>query len=287
MQVRLSAGPINYRDTGSGPPLVFVHGLLANGTLWRKVVPELEGQARCIVPDWPFGSHPEPMNENADVSPRGLARLIDEFLAALDLDDVTLVANDTGGAVSQLLVTDRPQRIGRLVLTPCDAFDNFPPGPFKLLTALARTPPLLTGALQSMRVRALRRLPIAFGWLAKRPIPNEITDGWLDPYLENPAIRRDTVKLLRAVDKRDTLAAAERLREFDRPTLIVWAREDRVFPLDHGRRLADLFPNARLELIDDSYTFVPEDQPARLAALIGQFLREREGQQAGSRDGAG
>ena len=273
--IQLSAGPIRYVDRGSGPPVVFVHGLLVDGQLWRKLTPLLEDRARCIVPDWPLGSHVTPMNADADLTPRGVARLIAELLERLELRDVTLVGNDTGGAISQLLVTERPERIGGLVLTPCDSFDDFFPPLFRGFQLLARTPPLLTATLQTMRVRALRRLPIAFGWLTKRPIPNDVVDAWLRPYLTDRGVRRDTIKLLRGVDKRDTLDAAERLRDFDRPALVAWAAEDRVFKPENGRRLAELLPQGRFESIEDAYSFVPEDQPERLAELIAKFIADR------------
>jgi pimeloyl-ACP methyl ester carboxylesterase len=275
--VQLSAGPIRYLDRGSGPPAVFVHGLLVDGALWRKVTPLLEDRVRCIVPDWPLGSHVTPMSPDADLSPRGIARLIAEFLEKLELEDVTLVANDTGGAIAQLLVTERPERIGGLVLTSCDSFEDFLPPLFRGFQVLARTPPLLRATLATMRVRALRRLPIAFGWLTKRPVPNDVVDGWLEPYLSDPGIRRDTIKLLRGIDKRDTLAAADRLPTFDRPALVAWAADDRVFKPASGRRLAELLPQGRYVEIDDSYSFVPEDQPERLAELIGSFVAERSG----------
>jgi pimeloyl-ACP methyl ester carboxylesterase len=270
----LPQGKIRYRDNGEGRPIVFVHGLLVDGLLWRKVTPLLEGELRCIVPDWPLGSHRLPLAPSADRSPRGMAHLIADFLQALDLEDVTLVANDTGGAIAQLLVTERPQRIGRLVLTPCDAYENFLPPMFRPLQWLARVPGALTLAAQPMRSAAVRRSPLGFGLLTKRPIPDEITWGWIEPSLVDPGVRRDVTGLLRGIDKHDTLAAASKLRDFDRPTLIAWAREDVVFKPRFGERLAHDIPNARLELIDDSRTFVSEDQPERLAELIGAFVRE-------------
>jgi len=271
-EVELSAGTVRYRDSGSGPPLVFVHGLLVDGTLWRKVTPLLEDRFRCVVPDWPLGSHRLPMGEGADLSPRGVARLVIELLEALDLSEVTLVANDTGGAVTQLAVAALPERVGRLVLTPCDSFDNFLPPMFRPLQLAAKVPGGLTAALQPLRLRAARRLPMAYGGLAKRPILAEVTDAWLEPFFSDAGIRRDTARFLAAVDSRETVAAAERLRGFHRPALIAWASEVRLFPLDHAKRLAALLPDARLELIDDSWTYVPEDRPERLAELIGEFV---------------
>jgi pimeloyl-ACP methyl ester carboxylesterase len=271
-EVELSAGTVRYRDSGSGPPLVFVHGLLVDGTLWRKVTPLLEDRFRCVVPDWPLGSHRLPMGEGADLSPRGVARLVIELLEALDLSEVTLVANDTGGAVTQLAVAALPERVGRLVLTPCDSFDNFLPPMFRPLQLAAKVPGGLTAALQPLRLRAARRLPMAYGGLAKRPILAEVTDAWLEPFFSDAGIRRDTARFLAAVDSRETVAAAERLRKFHRPALIAWASEVRLFPLEHAERLAALLPDARLELIDDSWTYVPEDRPERLAELIGEFV---------------
>jgi pimeloyl-ACP methyl ester carboxylesterase len=272
--INLPQGTVRYRDTGQGTPIVFVHGLLVNGLLWRKVTPLLDGEFRCIVPDWPLGSHSDPLAPGADRSPRGVANLIADFLEALDLEGVILVANDTGGAIAQLVATERPERIGRLVLTPCDAYENFLPLAFRHLQWLARVPGALPLVFQGMRVAALRRSPLGFGLLTRRPIPDPILQAWVRPFLGSAGVRRDTIGLLRAVDTRDTLGAAERLRDFERPTLIAWAREDRFFKLRFAERLAQAIPDCRLETIEDSYTFVSEDQPERLAELIGVFAGE-------------
>jgi pimeloyl-ACP methyl ester carboxylesterase len=274
-ELHLPQGTIHVRDTGDrgGPAIVFVHGLLVDGTLWRKVVPRLEGEFRCVWPDWPLGSHPTPMRPDADLSPRGVAHIVAGALEALGLDDVTLVGNDTGGAICQLVVTEHPERIARLVLTDCDAFDNFLPPLFRPMQLLARIPGALTAAVQPLRLRPLRRLPIAYGMVTKRPIEHAVTDAWLRPFFTQRDVRRDTTKLLRGISRRDTLAAAERLFGFDRPALLAWAREDRAFPVEHARRLAAILPQGRVEEIADSLTFVPEDQPEVLARLIGDFVR--------------
>jgi pimeloyl-ACP methyl ester carboxylesterase len=274
-EVQLSAGSIRYREHGSGAPIVFVHGLLVNGLLWRKVVPPLEPDFRCIVPDWPLGSHPVAMRPDADLSPPGLARLVDEFTAALELSDVTLVANDTGGAISQITAANHPGRIGRLVLTNCDAFDDFLPPAFRPLQYAAKVPGLLTAVMQGMRFDVLRRrAPGAFGWLIKKDLAGAPLAEWTRPFLSDRAIRRDTVKVLKGISPRYTNEAAERLRSFDRPTMLAWAVEDRFFKLEFAERLAETIPGARLERIEDSYTFVSEDQPERLAELIRAFARE-------------
>jgi pimeloyl-ACP methyl ester carboxylesterase len=270
-EAKLPQGTIRYRESGEGDPVVLVHGLLVDGRLWRKVTPLLEDGHRCIVPDLPLGSHLTPMSPDADLSPPGLARIVHGFLEALDLDEVTLVANDTGGAIAQITAANHPERIGRLVLTNCDAFENFLPPAFRPLQYAARVPGLLTGLLQSMRVEMLRRTPLAYGWLIKHDLAGAPLAEWVEPFLSDRAIRRDTVKVLRGIDPRFTLDAAEKLSSFERPTMLAWAVDDRFFKLRFAERLAATIPGARLEQIEDSYTFVSEDQPERLASLIRAF----------------
>jgi pimeloyl-ACP methyl ester carboxylesterase len=273
-EIELSAGTIEYEDTdSSGPIVVLLHGLVMDGSLWRKVVRELRTDHRCVVPTLPVGAHRRPMRANADLSLRGLAKLQAEFLEALDLREVTLVGNDLG--LFQVTACEYPERIARLVITSCEAFENIPPGlPGHTLAFAAKLPGGLFALVQPLRLRALRRLPLALGWMAKRPIPHEITDAWLRPLLTQRKIRRDLLAYLHHYEKNDLLAAAECLRSFDRPALVVWAAEDRVMPPAHGRRLAALLPRARLVEIPDSYTLIPQDQPGELARAIRQFVRD-------------
>jgi pimeloyl-ACP methyl ester carboxylesterase len=265
----LDMGTIEYEDTGSGPAVLFVHGLLVDGTLWRKVVTRLDG-FRCIVPTLPLGSHRIPVSERAALTPTGVADLLADFMERLELTDVTIVANDTGGAITQLLLTRRPERVGRVVLTPCDAFENFLPPAFRPLQWLAKAR-LLAPALLPMRIAALRRTPLAYGLLTKRPIPAEVLAGWVAPALGDRRIRGDVQHFTRHIDKRLTLDAAAKLGSFERPVLLAWAREDRFFKIAFAERLAAVFPDARVEPIADSWTFVSEDQPGVLAELIAEF----------------
>lgn len=281
--IELSAGTINYQDTGGpGPTLVFAHGLLMDGSLWDATVAELSADHRCVAPTLPLGAHRHPMHADADLSLPGIASLLAEFLDRLDLRDVTLVGNDTGGAIVQLLMADGAARVGRVVLASCDAFDNFPPGLTGKTLALTGklSPPLFGLFMQQMRLRMVRRLPIAFGCLTKRG--DAATVRWLRPLLTQPEIRRDTVRMLRAAmaDRTLLVAVAERLPSFDRPAVVVWATQDRVMPPDHGRRLAALLPQARFVEIDDSYTLIPLDQPAELARVIDEFTHAAVGPSA-------
>jgi pimeloyl-ACP methyl ester carboxylesterase len=271
----LTAGTISYRDTGAaGPAILFIHGLLVNGTLWRHVADDLSTDFRCIVPDWPLGSDAVSMNNDADLSPTGVSDIVAQFLNELDLHDVVVVGNDTGGAIAQLLAVRHPERLGGLVLTSCDAFENFLPPMFRPLQWAARIPGGVNLGVQALRWQTLRRAPFAYGWLSKRPLPNSVTQGWLKPSQTQRAIRRDAAKLLRAISPRDTMRAASQLEHFQAPVLLVWAREDRFFPLDHARRLKALLPNASLQYIEDSYTFVPVDQPQALSAAIRAFVKQ-------------
>jgi pimeloyl-ACP methyl ester carboxylesterase len=272
-EVELPQGTIHYTESGEGPPIVFVHGLLVDGRLWRKVTPLLDDRFRCIVPDFPLGSHRDAMKPDADLSPPGLARIIAGFLEALELEDVTLVANDTGGAISQITAAHHPERIGRLTLTNCDAFENFLPPAFRPLQWAARVPGLLTALMQPARLAPVRR-QVAYGPVIKRDRRGAPLAEWLHPYLTDRAIRRDTIKVLKGIDPAHTMEAAERLRAWDKPALLAWAVEDRFFKLSFAERLADTIGGARLEKIEDSYTFVSEDQPERLASLIEAFARE-------------
>ncbi|MFF4350120.1 alpha/beta fold hydrolase [Streptomyces sp. NPDC001530] len=272
--IELSAGTIEYEDTGGdGPVLVLLHGLMMDASLWDGPVADLSADHRCVVPTLPLGAHRRAMRADADLSLPGVARLVAEFLDRLDLRDVVLVGNDTGGALVQLLMCGGADRVGRAVLVSCDAFNNFPPGlTGRTLVLCGKLPPRMFGLfMQQMRLRMLRRLPIAFGRLTRRG--DAATARWIEPVLRQPEIRRDTVRVLRAVgaDTGLLLATAERLPEFKRPALVVWAGEDRVMPPEHGRRLAELLPYGRLAEVADSDTLVPLDQPEELARLIREF----------------
>jgi pimeloyl-ACP methyl ester carboxylesterase len=278
--VELPEGTIRYHETGpvDGPVIVFVHGIIANADVWRDVVPVLASRYRCITPDWPLGGHTAPMSPGTDLTLPGLADLVDRTLAALGLDQVTLVGNDTGGAVCQTVAARYPQRLAALVLTPCDAFDNFLPLPIRHLQLFGRTPWGLRLLAETLRWRPIYRLPIAFGLLTRRPIPHHIMASYTGPLREHAGTRRDFAQLVRGISRRFTEQAADALPAFTKPALIAWARQD-FFPLAHGQRLAGLLPAAELAVIDDSGPFVGEDAPVQLAELIAEFHQRRVGAQ--------
>jgi pimeloyl-ACP methyl ester carboxylesterase len=250
--------------------VVFVHGYLVDGRLWDGVVDRLSDRCRCIAPDWPIGAQRVAMSPDADLTPYGIASIVASFLEALGLDDVTLVGNDSGGAMSQVTVTRHPERIGRLVLTNCDTHENFPPGPFKVLPPLAGLPGGMAAIAAPFRIPAVARA--AFRPFTRDPLPHALVADWMDPALHDPGVKRDLQKVTTGMNKRYTLEAAEKLKGSDLPLLLAWAPGDRVFPLKYARRLAEEMPNARLAEIADAKTFVPIDQPQRLADLIADFI---------------
>ena len=268
-EIDLPAGRIRYREAGEGKPVVFVHGYLVDGRLWDGVVDGLSDRYRCLAPDWPIGSQQIAMKPDADLSPYGIAAIIASFLEALDLEDVTIVGNDSGGAMSQVLVTRHPERIGRLVLTNCDTHENFPPGIFKTMPPIAALPGGMAALAAPFRIPALARA--AFKPFSKKPIPPELIASWMEPALHDPDVKRDTKKVTVGMNKRYTLEAAEKLRGSELPILLTWAPGDRLFPLKYAERLAGEVPNARIVQIPDSRTFVPVDQPRRLADEIAAF----------------
>ena len=271
-EVSLPQGTLRYTDQGAGPTLVFVHGLLANHLLWSRVIPPLVSHFRCIAPDLPLGAHSHPFPADADLSPLGVARLIADFLEALDLQAVTLIGNDTGGALCQLVIAHHPERISGLVLTNCDAFEQF-------------FPPLVSPFHYGARVfgrgfanvlaflllaRSAQRLFVAA--LAHRRPELEELDAFFGPLIHLPGVRRDVTCFLQAVSNRYTLEAARCFSGFAHPVLLLWGTDDPFFSQHLARRLQQAFPDARLHFLARCRAFVPLDQPEVLAQHITEFV---------------
>lgn len=270
-RIDLPAGTIHYRVFGpeDGKPVVFVHGFLVDTDLWSDVPQRLaEAGYRTYAPTWPLGAHTTPMGDGTELSPRAVARIVIGFLESLDLSDVMLVGSDTGGAICQLVLDEDPSRIGRLVLTNCDAFDLFPPFPFDMLFRLARREGVAKLALQSMRLTFLRNSKLGFGWLVRRRIGAAESRAWVDPYLTDAGVRRDVATFARGWRPDDLIDSATWLSRFERPVLLCWAPDDPFFKLRLGRQLEKTFPDARLVEFPGARTFVSLDQPEKLAQEI-------------------
>jgi pimeloyl-ACP methyl ester carboxylesterase len=276
--VDLPQGRVNYRITGPAdsiaPPVVFIHGVLVNGELWTGAAEALARQGiRSYAPDLPLGSHPIALDPDADLSPGGVANLINAFLDALGLDDVTLVGNDTGGALCQFLIDTDDSRIGRLVLTNCDGFDKFPPPPFGFIFKVASRPGRLRLMMAAMRPKALRHGRLGYGPLVSRPLDPELTMRWSVPAMTDRGVRHDTAKFLRGAHARDLLDVSTRLGDFGKPVLLVWGAADPFFTLDFAHRLQQAFTDARLVEVEGGRTFLALDEPERVATEISAFTR--------------
>jgi len=275
--VDLPEGRINYRAAGPAdstlPPVVFVHGMLVNGELWTGVADALAARGiRSYAPDLPLGAHTIALNPGTDNSPRGVARLILSFLEAHGLTDVTLAGNDTGGALCQFVIDTDSSRIGRLVLTNGDAFDKFPPPPANLVVKLSSSPFRLRLMAAPMRWTALRHSVLAYGPFAARPLDATLTRRWVTPLRTDAGVREDTARFMRGIRRADLLDVSTRLGGFARPVLLPWGTGDRFFKLSLARRLADTFPAARLVEVEGGRTFLPLDEPDRVASEISTFL---------------
>ncbi|GAB3216893.1 alpha/beta fold hydrolase [Mycolicibacterium hippocampi] len=274
-QLTLSAATVEYRESGpkdsAFPPVLFVHGALVDSRLWDAVAASLAAQGyRCLQPNLPLGAHTIPVTDRGVLTPSGVAGLLHEFLTRLGLDDVTLVGNDTGGGLCQFLIDAHPERIGRLVLTNCDAFDKFPPFPFNAIFALMRTRVSVTALMATMGPTVLRHSPAGFGLLANNLDP-DLTASWLQPARTDRRIAADFAALARGIGGTDLTDVAPRLHRFTKPVTVVWGLDDRCFTPALGRRLAALFPDSTMVEVPAASTFVPLDDPAAVSEAIMRF----------------
>jgi pimeloyl-ACP methyl ester carboxylesterase len=278
--VDLPQGRVHYRALGPEdstlPPVVFLHGILVNGELWTGVAEALAAHGvRSYAPDLPLGAHPIALEPDADLTPRGVARLVIDFLAALDLTDVTLVGTDTGGALCQFVIDTDPSRIGRLVLTNCDAFDTFPPAPFGLIVKACRRPGRIRAMAALMGPAWARHSQLGYGPLVAKPLDPALTRRWITPPRTDPGVRRDTARFMRGVRPADLLDVSTRLNRFTAPVLLLWGAADRYFSPGFAHRLAEIFPDARLVEVEGGRTFLPLDEPDRVADEIRTAFADR------------
>jgi pimeloyl-ACP methyl ester carboxylesterase len=270
-KIALSTGTIHYEKSGpaDGRPLVFVHGFAMGASLWRPLSERLSARGlQCVAPTWPLGAQTEPMRADAELTMESIAATVGELLEALELTDVVLVGNDTGGAIAQIVATSHGERLGALVLTSCDAFEHFPPPILKPFIAAAKLPAAFAAAAQPLRTKLGRKQ--AYGALAHADI-DHLVQEWLRSALSDKRIREDLRRFTASLKRESTLRAAERLPQFSKPALVAWSADDAFFPLEDGRRLAAALPDARLEVIEGARTFSMIDQPDVLADLVAEF----------------
>ena len=272
-------GPLAWQSSGRGPALVFFAGALANHDLWRDVVVALEGRYRCITIDLPLGAHPWPLPEGADRSATSLARLLLDCLELLAVEDATVVANDTAGGLLLLsLASGHPAlgRVGRLVLTNCESYDQFPPDKLRKATALCRAFPRLARALVRLQLRLQLRSPSVrrrgVSAVAASGLDDERAESFYGPAARDRQVAGDLVAAMAGFRPQLLIDAAEAIPRFDRPVLLIWGDACDFFPMAHARRLASDFPRATMVSVPGAKTWVPVDSPATVAGAIAEFV---------------
>src|SRR3984957_13118539 len=273
--VTLNSGTIHYEKSGppAGHPLVFLHGYMMGASLWRPLSERLSERGfLCLAPTWPLGAQTEPMSSEADLTMEGIGAIVGDFLDSLELEDVLLVGNDTGGAVAQILATTADQRLAGLVLTSCDAFEHFPPPIIQPLILAAKTRASFVAALQPLRTQFARQR--AYWGLAHSDIDALVLE-WLRPALSDSGVRADLRRFTGSLNRQSTVQAGERLTQFTKPVLIAWSADDQFFPPQDADRLAPGLPVSAVEVIPNAKTFSMIDQPDILADLIAEFAAAR------------
>lgn len=274
-QVNIKGNIIEYQEIGHGKPLVFIHGAFSNGNTWRKVVPILSAHYRCIIPEWPFGGHKIPMSESFDFTPHGIADFIARFLTAIDLNEVAIVANDTGGAYAQVFTSKYKERVSHLVLSNCEGFEVFPPKQFKSLQSMVNVPGYLWLMSKVFSYKPMLKWDMTFGLLSNTLNKENIFDLYVKHFVHSKAIRNDFKKLAVEWNPAYTQTAALALEGFKKPVLVLWGvDDDKLFPLELGKRLKAIFPNSILIEIENSKTYVQEDRPQDFADSIYHFINQ-------------
>jgi pimeloyl-ACP methyl ester carboxylesterase len=270
-EVRTRSGPASYIDTGGpGRPALFVHGLATSSYLWRHVIEQLAGQRRCVAVDLPLHGQ-TPAAADQDFTLPGLARFVADFCDALELTDIDLVANDTGGAISQAFAAGHPERLHTLTLTNCEAHDNLPPKALAPLVLLSRTG-LMSRIMPRLLLRDIsrgRKRMYGTGYQDIANLPVDIARAWLEPLFGTAESARRNDRILPSLHARDLLAIEPALARLQVPTLVVWGTGDKFFPRKWAYWLRDTIPGAdKVVEIDGARIFFPDERAGELTAAL-------------------
>ncbi|BDS11511.1 alpha/beta fold hydrolase [Aureispira anguillae] len=272
--VKIERNIIEYQDLGKGQPIIFIHGAFSNGNTWRKVIPQLSNNYRCIIPEWPFGGHKVPILNELDFSPDGIAELIAKLITKLGLHNSIIIANDTGGAYAQVFASKYNEMISHLILSNCEGFEIFPPKKFKSLSTMVKIPGYMWLMAKLFSYKASLKWDMTFGLLSHKLTKEDISELYVKNFVKNNLIREDFRKMAVQWDPLYTERAAIKLVEFNKPVLITWGKDDfKLFPMELGKKLKTIFPNVKFVEIENSKTYVQEDNPIALVESINQFLK--------------
>ena len=262
--VQTASGRISYTEQGAGPVALFVHGVLLNGHLWRHQLAQLSDIRRCMAVDLLAHGDTE-IAPDQDVSVTANANMLEEFLDALNIEQVDLVGNDSGGGIAQIFAALHPQRVRGLTLTNCDTHDNWPPEAFKPFLAMAAAGGL-RGALDAMLAdKSVYRSPQALGPAYEHPerLADKTIERYLRPLVRTEQRTRDLQRFLAAFDCKHTTAVETQLRKLKAPTLIVWGTDDVYFDVQWSRWLAEAIPGTRRRVeLKGARIFFPEERAA-------------------------
>ncbi|HJY60453.1 MAG TPA: alpha/beta hydrolase [Streptosporangiaceae bacterium] len=269
-QVQTQSGPASYVDTGGpGRVALFVHGLGTSSYLWRHVIDQLDGQRRCVALDLPLHGH-TPAAADQDFSVPGFARFLAEFCAGLELNDIDLVANDTGGAISQVFATGHPELLHTLTLTNCETHKNMPP---KVLLPAAWLAHMGLAARISPRllrdIRRGRKRFYGLGYQDIENLPEDLARFWLESQFATPELARQNQRIMTSLHARDLLAIEPALARLQVPTLIVWGTGDIFFRRKWAYWLRDTIPGAtEVVELDGARIFFPDERAAELTEAL-------------------
>ncbi len=278
--IQVGDARVAYYEEGQGQPVMLLHGCPFSSFIWRKVIPRLSGSFRCLAPDL-LGLGDTETPPDADWSLPAQAKVIIRFLDTLGLERVKLVGHDHGGAVAQLIAANHPERIEQLVLTDCEAFDNWPSGEEKPFIRVTQLPILGPAILR------LWSIPTVFRWVLsagsavkdKTVLTNELINGYVRANMSDAHRRAKTRRFLAGQlapgNNRVTMDLLDGLRQFRRPTLIVWGEGDPHFGPQWAHKLYETIPGAvHLEMLPNTGHLVMEEKPEALASILLDFLRQ-------------
>jgi pimeloyl-ACP methyl ester carboxylesterase len=267
--IHTRSGDLSAIDAGHGRVALFVHGVGTSALLWRNVIPELQSERRCIAIDLPLHGR-SPARADQDYSMGALAETLEDVCASLELTEVDLVANDTGGGVAQVFAARRPERLATLALTNCETHDQVPPASFAPTVWLARLGVLtLLSGFVVRRPALARRVMYGSGYEHPERIDLDVIRSYVEPLGATRSAARQFNRWLAEMNPRDLLSAEPQLRQLSVPTLVVWGTGDRIFHKRWAYWLKQTIPGVtEVVELDGARLFFPDERADELVVQL-------------------